>query len=65
VKWDVTPPEVSFVDRQWKDARYIFARSRSRLRRFNRRISARILGSPTPKASLKDADKAGEDQAGK
>jgi 3-oxoacyl-[acyl-carrier-protein] synthase-3 len=65
VKWDVTPPEVSFVDRQWKDARYIFARSRSRLRRLNRRISARILGSPTPKASLKDADKAGEDQAGK
>jgi len=65
VKWDVTPPEVSFVDRQWKDARYIYARSRSRLRRFNRRISARILGSPTPKASLKDADKAGEDQAGK
>ncbi len=61
VKWDVTPPEVSFVDRQWKDARYMFARGRSRLRRMNRKIGARLLGSPTPEASLKDAEKIGEE----
>ncbi|HET6443343.1 MAG TPA: beta-ketoacyl-ACP synthase III [candidate division Zixibacteria bacterium] len=61
VKWDVTPPEISFVDRQWKDARYIFARGRSRLRRMNRQIGARLLGSPTPEARMKAADKTGEE----
>jgi len=61
VKWDVTPPEISFVDRQWKDARYMFARGRSRLRRMNRKIGARLLGSPIPEASLKDAEKVGEE----
>jgi 3-oxoacyl-[acyl-carrier-protein] synthase-3 len=61
VKWDVTPPEISFVDRQWKDARYMFARGRSRLRRMNRKVSARLLGSPIPEASLKDAEKVGEE----
>jgi len=61
VKWDVTPPEISFVDRQWKDARYMFARGRSRLRRMNRKIGARLLGSPIPEASLKDAEKIGEE----
>jgi 3-oxoacyl-[acyl-carrier-protein] synthase-3 len=62
VKWDVTPPEVSLVDRQWKQARYMAARGRSRLRRINRKLSARLLGSPTPDASLKDAEKAGEEE---
>jgi 3-oxoacyl-[acyl-carrier-protein] synthase-3 len=57
VKWDVTPPAVSLVDRQWKRARYMAARSRSRFRRFNRKFGARLLGSPTPDASLKDAEK--------
>lgn len=61
VKWDVTPPEVSLVDRQWKEARYMFARGRSRLRRINRKIGARLLGSPIPDASLKDAEKIGEE----
>jgi 3-oxoacyl-[acyl-carrier-protein] synthase-3 len=61
VKWDVTPPEISFVDRQWKDARYMFARGRSRLRRMNRKIGARLLGSPIPEASLKDAEKTSEE----
>jgi 3-oxoacyl-[acyl-carrier-protein] synthase-3 len=61
VKWDVTPPAVSLVDRQWKRARYMAARSRSRFRRFNRKFGARLLGSPTPDASLKDAEKIGDE----
>ncbi|GMQ78106.1 MAG: ketoacyl-ACP synthase III [Anaerolineae bacterium] len=57
VKWDVTPLEISMVDREWKRARYIAARGRSRLRKFGRKIGARIMGSPTPGARLKDADR--------
>ncbi len=57
VKWDVTPPQVSVVDREWKRARYIAVRGRSRLRRLSRRWGARLLGSPTPEARLKDAKK--------
>ena len=57
IKWDVTPPQVSFVDREWKRARYIMARSRSRLRKVGRHIGARLLGSPIPDARLKDAEK--------
>ncbi|MDX1615331.1 MAG: beta-ketoacyl-ACP synthase III [Candidatus Promineifilaceae bacterium] len=57
VKWDVTPREVSLVDREWRRARYIAARSRSKLRKLGRRIGARVLGSPIPDARLKDADK--------
>jgi 3-oxoacyl-[acyl-carrier-protein] synthase-3 len=60
VKWDVTPPEISMVDREWKRARYIAARGRSRLRKFSRKIGARIMGSPTPEARLKDADREGD-----
>ena len=56
VKWDVTPPQVSLVDREWKRARYVAARGRSRFRRFSRRLGARVLGSPTPDATLKDLD---------
>ena len=57
VKWDVTPPEVSMVDREWKRARYMVARGRSRLRKLGRRWGARLAGSPIPDARLKDADK--------
>jgi len=57
VKWDVTPPEVSMVDREWKRARYMAARGRSRLRKISRRWGARMMGSPIPDAKLKDADK--------
>lgn len=42
VKWDVTPPEVSFVDHEWKRVRYIMARGRSRLRRLQRRVEAAV-----------------------
>ena len=57
VKWDVTAPEVSLVDREWKRARYVAARSRSKYHRIRRRIVARVLGSPTPDARLRDAEK--------
>ncbi len=57
VKWDVTPPEVSLVNREWRRARYIAARSKSRIRKTRRKWGARLLGSPTPDARLKDADK--------
>lgn len=42
VKWDVTPPEVSFIDHEWKRVRYMMARGRSRLRRLQRRIEATV-----------------------
>jgi 3-oxoacyl-[acyl-carrier-protein] synthase-3 len=54
IKWDVTPPQVSLVDREWKRARYMVARGRSRFRKLSRRLGARILGSPTPDATLRD-----------
>ncbi|MCI0399468.1 MAG: ketoacyl-ACP synthase III [Chloroflexi bacterium] len=55
VKWDVTPPHVPLLDREWKRARYIAARGRSKLRRIGRRVSSRLLGSPTPDAPLREA----------
>jgi len=63
VKWDVTPPEISIVDRQWRRARYIAARSRSRFRQWGRLVGARLAGSPTPEARLKDAEKKKESPA--
>lgn len=57
LKWDVTPPEISLLDREWKRTRYIFARSRSRLRKWGRNLGAKFGGSPTPDAQLKDAEK--------
>jgi len=56
VKWDVTPPEVSMVDREWKRARYMLTRGRSRLKKLSRRWGATLAGSPVPEARLKDAD---------
>jgi 3-oxoacyl-[acyl-carrier-protein] synthase-3 len=56
VKWDVTPPEVSMVDREWKRARYMLTRGRSRFRKLTRRWGATLAGSPVPEARLKDAD---------
>lgn len=57
LKWDVTPPELSLADRQWRQARYLAARTRSRVRRTARRWGAFFAGSPTPDARLRDADK--------
>jgi len=57
VKWDVTPPEVTTLDREWQRTRYILARGRSRWRKWRRRVGARIAGSPTPDARMRDAEK--------
>ncbi len=46
VKWDVTPPPVSFVDHEWRRVRYVMARGRSRLRRLSRRVEAAMARSP-------------------
>jgi len=46
VKWDVTPPQVSFIDHEWKRVRYVMARGRSRLRRLGRRVEAAVARSP-------------------
>ena len=46
VKWDVTPPPVSFVDHEWRRVRYVMARGRSRLRRLGRRVEAAVARSP-------------------
>jgi hypothetical protein len=51
------PPEVTFMDREWKRARYIVARGRSKLRRWSRALGDKLAGSPTPDARLKDAGK--------
>lgn len=43
IKWDVSPPQVSFIDHEWKRVRYMMARGRSRLRRWQRRIEASVI----------------------
>jgi len=59
IKWDVlpVPDERTWQQTQWRKARYVWARLRSRLRRFGRQVGARIAGSHIPEASLKDADR--------
>lgn len=42
IKWDVTPPQVSFADHEWRRVRYVMARGRSRLRRLQRRVEAAV-----------------------
>ncbi|MBE2225028.1 MAG: ketoacyl-ACP synthase III, partial [Anaerolineae bacterium] len=63
LKWDVTPPDVPRLDREWKRARYIAARSRSKARRWRRHIGAYLAGSPTPDARLKHAKRRPEEEA--
>ncbi|MCA9921499.1 MAG: ketoacyl-ACP synthase III [Anaerolineales bacterium] len=57
VKWAVTPPPVSRREHEWKRARYLYARTRSQLKRWRRRMVDRVSRSPTPDARLRDADK--------
>lgn len=57
IKWDVTPPDVSLLNREWKRTRYLFARARSQIRRWRRKIGSILAGSPTPGARLRDADR--------
>ncbi len=57
VKWDVTPPKASRREREWRRARYIYARSRSKMKKWRRRLVDSVSRSPTPDARLKDLDK--------
>ena len=57
VKWNVTPPDVSRRRKEWRRARYVYARSRSKVKKYRRRLGAWVAGSPTPDARIKDADK--------
>ncbi len=57
LKWGVTPPDVRRLDKEWKRARYIAARLRSKLKRWRRKVGAFLAGSPTPEARLKDANR--------
>lgn len=57
LQWNVTPPEISRRRKEWKRARYIYARSRSKMKRMRRRLVDRVSASPTPDARLRDADK--------
>lgn len=57
IKWDVTPPEPR-EERWWRRSPwYLWARGRSMPRRLARKWLAKVAGSPTPEARLKDADK--------
>ena len=56
-KWDATPPGIPLPQQNWRDPRYVWARSKSRLRRFGRRLGSTLAGSPTPDARLRDAEK--------
>lgn len=57
IRWNVTAPDVSLPRREWKRARYVMARSRSKAKRLRRRLGAWLGGSPTPDARMRDADK--------
>lgn len=56
VKWDVTPPQVSFVDHEWKRVRYMLARGRSRVRRLQRRVEAAVARAPNGHKSSDSQD---------
>jgi 3-oxoacyl-[acyl-carrier-protein] synthase-3 len=56
IKWDVTPPDVTFLNQEWKRMRYILARGRSRLRRLQRRLGA---GAFRPSTRNEDNDPIG------
>ena len=48
VRWDVPIPEVTLLDREWRRAKYVWARGRSQFRRFLRRMEAKMTRSPKP-----------------
>lgn len=56
VRWDTqAPEELSRLQQQLRRTRYVLARGRNRLRQLGRAVGARLGGSPTPDARLKDA----------
>jgi 3-oxoacyl-[acyl-carrier-protein] synthase-3 len=63
VKWDVTPPPVSFIDHEWRRVRYVMARGRSRLRRLQRRVEAAVARSPNGHKPDEERDLGARDYA--
>lgn len=65
IKWDVTPPQPRDEGDWRRSPWYLWARSRSALRRMARKLLANLAGSPTPEARLKDAEKNRQKDANK
>lgn len=63
IKWNVTPPpkEQPYLER-WQRMRYVRARLTAQMRRWGREIGARVGGSPTPEATLRDAERRRQEQ---
>ncbi|HSH03078.1 MAG TPA: beta-ketoacyl-ACP synthase III [Anaerolineae bacterium] len=57
IKWAATPPEPTRWQALRTQASYGTARVRSRFRQWQRRVGARLGGSPTPDARMRDAVK--------
>ncbi len=55
IKWYGKAPPTAVRSQEWKRARYIAARGRSNLRKWGRRVTARLSRPPIPEARLKDA----------
>jgi 3-oxoacyl-[acyl-carrier-protein] synthase III len=57
VKWNVTRPDISLMNRNWRRMLFSLSRINSWARRLGRKLGAIFGGSPTPGARLKDANK--------
>jgi 3-oxoacyl-[acyl-carrier-protein] synthase III len=57
IKWNVSPPEEQPYLEQWQRMRYVQARMSAQMRRWGRQLGARFGGSPTPDATLRDAER--------
>jgi 3-oxoacyl-[acyl-carrier-protein] synthase III len=57
IKWNVSPPEEQPYLEQWQRMRYVQARVSAQMRRWGRQLGARFGGSPTPDATLRDAER--------
>lgn len=53
-RWDVTPPDVTLLDREWKRAKYVWARGRSQFRRFMRQVEAKLRRSPNSEVVIRE-----------
>jgi 3-oxoacyl-[acyl-carrier-protein] synthase III len=56
IKWNVTRPEITPINRNWRRLVFNLSRIGSWARRLGRKLGAIFSGSPTPEARLKDAD---------
>ncbi|MCA9987208.1 MAG: ketoacyl-ACP synthase III [Anaerolineales bacterium] len=54
IKWLGTAPETGWRDREWKRARYVLARGRSRMRRLGRRVLSAVGSYPLEENDRKE-----------